>query len=190
MARNAPKGFPWIGGQNAEATFQFTFRFQTGQTKQTLFCIGAEDQSYTTGWLTSSTHWRLHHLVVSIQTAESRLNSSSIVVTRDEPGGSEHRDNDLHHYAKDYNFRDGEDYSIFISRAGMNYGEQPGSALTIAIFNHTLHEPDGTGINGWKLWPHDANVSQIKQEGFYGASYSGDARNEIMWALAVKRVTS
>lgn len=188
MARNAPKEFPWIGSQHQEATFQFTFRFQTGVASQTLFCIGAEQQHYHTG-LGNSDHYRLHHLVVSIQTPLNHdapeNNTYSIVVTRDEPGGGHHRDNDLKHVALDYNFRDGEDYSVFISRCGMNHGAAPGSALSIAIFNHTLHtlgsSGSSPGVNGWKIWPHDATVSEVLIENFYGGNYSGDARNQVMW---------
>jgi hypothetical protein len=193
MARNAPKEFPWIGNSFQECCFQFTFRYVAGGNPQVLFCIGAEAQRYQTGsgWTGHHTHWRLHHLVVSIQSALNNSapesNTSSIVVTRDEPGGSNHRDDDLYHSALDYNFRDGEDYTIFISRCGILHGYQPGSALSIAIFNHTLHQPDGTGINGWKLWPHDANASQVVWQNYYGLNYAGSARNKIMWGACRKQ---
>jgi len=180
-SRGAPQEFPWIGGAGSECTFQFSFRFldDAPGTNQTLFCIGAEDQFYETG-LFDSDHWRLHHLVVSIQGPEARPgNQFSIVVCRDAPGGSNHRDDDLHHWAQDYNFLDGNDYSVFISRCGYNYGAASGADLSIAIFNHTAHDPGVT--NGWKMWPHDADASQIINENFWGSGYVGSARDQIMW---------
>ena len=190
LALNSPKEFPWIGNTFQECTFQFTFRYQAGGGNQTLFCIGATSQSYETGsWASGhNTHYRLHHIVVSIQTPlDNVANTTSIVVTRDEPAGSKHRDDDLHHRAADYNFVDGNDYTIFISRCGSLYGYQPGSALSLAIFNHTQ---DSASTNGWALWPHVGAGTQVIWTNYYGVSYTGSARNKIMWGCCRKQGTN
>lgn len=174
MARNAPKQFPWIGNNSQECCFQFTFRFKpTGP--QTLFTIGAESQRYTTGWVSSNTHWRLHHLVVSLQwPGTPGTNRHSVVVTRDLPSGSNHRDNDLKHWAKDVTLVNGHDYTLFLSRAGTLYGNAPGADLTLAVYDHTDDE--------WENFPGEpAGTVQIANENFWGSSYSGSARDQVMW---------
>jgi hypothetical protein len=93
MARNSPKTFPWIGERNRECCFQFSFRFSSATTgsggmNQCLFSIGSDDQKYETGSLFSNTHWKLNHLVVSIQTPGPGAGNRSIVITRDDPQGS------------------------------------------------------------------------------------------------------
>jgi len=95
-ADNFPQHFPWIGAQGQESSFQFTFRYHDGADYQVLFGVGARDQHYTTGWLSSSDHWHLNHLVVSIQPPLDAVgNTHSLVVCRDDPDGSAHRDDDL-----------------------------------------------------------------------------------------------
>lgn len=187
-ANNDPKRFPWIGASSTEACTQFTFRYHRpdapNTTNQNLYTIGTKSQKYKTGAFNTNTHYKLNHLVVSIQLPFSAANDASIVVCRDRPSGSNHRDNDLTQYDIDYNFVDGHDYTVFVSRAGSLYGSAKGADLTIAIFNHTLDGTDdglGGTYDGWKLWPHDSDVSQILVKGFYGQNYSGDARDEVMW---------
>lgn len=198
-ADHFPKTFPYIGQNFREACTQFSFRYAAvpdGEEKtQILYGVGARSQKYKTGAFNTSTHYRLNHLIVSIQAAGTVGNTTSICVCRDAPAGSSHRDDDLEIYGIDYNFQDGHDYTVFVSRAGSLYGESTGSALTIAVFNHTLDgTPDGGGgtYNGWKLWPHDSDVSQILVKQFYGTNYAGSSRDDVMWGamnVAKKRAT-
>ena len=179
-ANHSPKEFPWIGANAQECCFQFTFRYKDDTNSsdpgyQALFMIGAKGQKYKTGWISSNTHWKLHHLVVSIQPpATIGSNRHSIVVTRDLPSGSHHRDDDLKHWAKDVTLLDGHDYTIFVSRGGSLYGNAPGADLTLALYDHTDDE--------WENYPGEpAGTVQIANEGFWGSSYSGSARDEVVW---------
>jgi hypothetical protein len=182
-ALNAPKEFPWFEGQNHESCIQFTFRYVSGADYQVLFSIGKGKQRYETGAF-GNTHWHLHTLVVSIQPPESLTNDASIVVCVADPA-SGHRDNSYKQWAHDYNFQDGHDYTIFVSRAGSLYGSQPGADLTTAIFNHTLHDTDdglGGTYDGWKLWPDEpSDTALILRSNFFGPTYSGNGYEEIMW---------
>jgi hypothetical protein len=186
MGRNSPETFPWAGRRHQECCFQFTFRYQEGANQegrlQTLFCVGSQSQRYKTGSFGGNTHWNLHTLVVSIQPGE--VENTSLVVCRDAPSGSHHRDDDLFASGFDYNFIDGHDYTVFVHRGGSLYGgAAPGSVLAASIFNHTLDgTPDGSGgtYDGWALWP-DAGVTQRLQTNFWGQSYSGVASRHVMW---------
>jgi len=183
-----PYMFPWIGASNQECCFQFAFRFDSSVNYQTLFGIGTRDQLYDTGGFPHSNHhYKLNHLVVSIQPAlDVAANTYSIVVCRDAPSGSHHRDNDLHHEAFDYEFLDNNDYSVFIRRAGSLIGSNEGSDLVIHIYNHTLDgTSDGGGglYDGWALWP-TAGDTQTTQPGFWGDGYNGDANDEVMWGFS------
>lgn len=182
-ALNKPKEFPWIGAQAQECCFQFTFRYKGESVDhQVLFGIGAEDQKYRTGWDGfKNTHWRLNHLVVSIQPPETVGDSTrkSIVVTRDLPSGSNHRDNDLKHWAKDVTLNNDHDYTIFVSRGGSLYGHAPGADLTVAIYDHT----DET----WEVWPGEpSGTVQILNIDFWGSYYAGSARDKVMWGTSRK----
>jgi hypothetical protein len=186
MGKNTPKTFPWIGRRHQECCFQFTFRYQEGANqegrKQTLFCVGSQGQRYKTGSFGGNTHWNLHSLVVSIQPGE--VENTSLVVCRDAPSGSHHRDDDLFADSFDYVFIDGHDYTVFVHRGGSLYnGAAPGSVLAASIFNHTLDgTSDGSGgtYDGWALWP-DAGVTQRLKTNFWGQSYSGVASANVMW---------
>ena len=182
-ALNEPKEFPWFEGQNKESCIQFTFRYAAGADYQVLFSIGKGKQRYETGMF-GNTHWHLHSLVVSIQPPESLLNDASIVVCVADPATG-HRDDSYKQWAHDYDFQDGHDYTIFVSRGGSFYGAQPGSDLSVAIYNHTLHgQDDGLGgtYDGWKLWPDEVSgPSLIVRSNFFGPTYSGNGYDEIMW---------
>ncbi len=199
MARNEPKEFPWIGKKNQECCFQFSFRFKapTGSageashwTHQTLFGIGPEGQHYKSGGYPKKTRWRLSHLVVSIQPPEVAANGYSIVVCRDDPRGSNHRDDDLIATSFDYNFVDDNDYTIFVSRGGTHFGPGGGTAgehLAVCIFNHTI---DGTTVegavqDGWAQWPGSTAAQRIKTN-FWGSNYSGNAFDQVMWGACRK----
>lgn len=178
MADHNPYEFAAIGNSGQEAVFQFCFRYDSSQAYQTLFGVGARDQHYHTGG--NSHHWRLNHLVVSIQPPLIVANNHSIVVCRDNPHGSNHRDNDLTHHAVDYDFQDGHDYCVIVRRAGLNVdgGYPAGSVLVISVFNKTLND---SGSNGWALWPGAAGVTEKRKFNFWPSNYNGDARNHVMW---------
>ena len=180
--------FPWIGGTANEATFQFSFRFQTGQTNQCLFCIGAKNQHYETGNSVTghSDHYRLHHLVVSIQHASTGARTHSIVVCRDKPSGSNHHDDELRHYAHDYDFIDGNDYTIFVMRGGIDWGRPSGADLRIVIFNHTVDEAGGNGWIQASHWPEP----YLTITNFWGTGYNGSARDYVMWGCCRKEGSS
>ena len=178
MARNAPKEFPWIGAQNQECCFQFSFRWNSAIASQTLFGIGAEDQKYKTGWLTTQTHWRLNHLCVSLQTPADVANAGSLVITRDDPMGSNHRDNELQHAAFDVNLIADNDFTVFVSRGGTLWGNAPGADLSVALYNHTTD-------NWFNFADHALDVQRIVAD-FWGSSYSGAARDKVMWGACRK----
>ncbi len=179
LAHNKPQQFPWIGQQNREACFQFTFRFSskttgTGGMNQCLFSVGADAQKYDTGWLTSNTHWKLNHLVVSIQTPGPGTGNRSIVVTRDAPAGSHNRDDDLKHTWFNCDLTDQHDYTIFVRRGGSLWQASPGADLVVMLYDHT----DDT----WENWSDVAagTTSRINTN-FWGAAYSGNAHDEVKW---------
>lgn len=178
-ALNNPKQFPWIGQRNRECCFQFTFRFanvstSTGGISQCLFSIGAQDQKYKTGSISSQTHYRLHHLVVSIQNRGPGNGNRSIVVTRDAPSGSHNRDDDLWHTAFNCNLVDQHDYSLFVRRGGSLWGNSPGADLVVMLYDHT----SGT----WENWADvQAGTTSRIYTNFWGAGYSGNARDKVTW---------
>ena len=194
LADNAPKTFPWIGQPNRECCFQFTFRYSSESSAtgvdmpssehQTLFGIGARDQRYKSGGVFSdSTHWRLHHLVVSIQMPGPGSGNASIVVCRDLPSGSNHRDNDLLHTWFNVTLTDQHDYSLFVRRAGSLWGTPTGADLVVMLYDHT----DDT----WENWPNTATgTTAVTVEDFWGPNYSGDARDEVVWGGIRKEGTA
>lgn len=176
VATNNPASFPWIGQAQQECCFQFAFRFDgsSNNGQQILFGIGAPDQHYETGWFNND-HYRLNHLIVSIQHAESRFRTHSLAVCRDNPTGSNHRDNDLVYTSVDFDFIDGRDYSVFVRR-GSEGTEPQGTSLILHIYDHTAAK---AGQNGWAQWP-DGNTQQ-KVADFWPVGYSGDAWDRVTW---------
>ena len=179
MARNNPKTFPWIGERSRECCFQFSFRFSsantgTGGVNQCLFSIGSDDQKYETGWLTSNTHWKLNHLVVSIQTPGPGAGNRSIVITRDDPQGDHHRDDDLKHTWFNCDLTDQHDYTIFVRRGGSLWSASPGADLVVMLYDHT----DDT----WENWSGvTAGTTAVTQSNFWGAAYSGSGVDNVRW---------
>ena len=174
FADHTPYNFPWIGGQGAESTFQLTFRYfydaaDSNTEYQILFGIGARNQHKD-----GSPKWRLNHLLISIQPPENVSNDHSLVITRDDAySGSGHYNDALKHWSKDYDFVSGNDYTIFVSRGGANYGSAPGADLLVAIYDHTAES--------WNEWPHSATATQLVNTDFWGANYTGKARDEVVW---------
>lgn len=166
---NDPKTFPEIGQRSQESTMQFTFRYNGGTSNQSLFTIGSRNQRYHTGSVRRRTHWRCHILAVSIQQVGLN-NQMGIVVCRQDGG----RDDALHHFSQPYNWVDGHDYSVFVSRCGSSEGRQRGSDLRIMIYDHTLDR--------WDLWPSmPSGTTQITNINFFGPTFTHPNFADVMW---------
>jgi len=186
MSDEAPYTFPWIGQGTQECCFQFAFRYDSSADYQVLFGIGAKDQHYTTGWLVSNDHYKLNHLVVSIQPPLVGGNNHSLVVCRDAPSGSKKRDNDLTEFAWDYDFQDTHDYCVIVRRAGTNFASGTGEDLAVSIYNNTLDGTDngaGGTYDGWRLWPSSTDAEKLKPN-FWGPTYAGVANDQVMWGAS------
>ena len=180
-AMNSPKQFPWIGLKGQECCFQFSFRFKNASGNgQVLFGVGAPDQHYETGsgWTGHHDHYRLNHLVVSIQYPLDASNTHSLAVCRDKPSGSDHRDDDLKYWSMDYNFIEGRDYTVIVRRCGSLYDRPSGADLHVSIYDHTASD--------WTLWPGtgQGDAVEIVGENFWSSSYSGDAHDHVMWGTS------
>ena len=180
---NAGEQFPWLAQNQRECCFQFAFRYSHFAGHQILFRVGANDQHYETGG--GSDHYRLNQLVVSVQPATdypgAQPGDNLLVVCRDAPSGSNHRDNDLYQQAFLYNFQDGHDYCVFVRRAGNYVGQPTGSSLRVHVYDHTVEQAGG---DGW-AWTDGSGDTEKVFNNFWGVGYSGahPGRRHVAWGM-------
>ena len=187
-----PVDFPWLGDKFQESCFQFTFRYKydASNINQVLFTVGPRDQHWDKSNLFGKkNYWRNQQLIVSIQTPEDAIsNTTSIVIGRAQEGENKVVGSvpptGLVMWSKDYNFVDGDDYTVFVRRGGSIWGSPAGADLAVAIFNHSKDgTPAGGGgtIDGWKLWPHDPAADEVFYTNFWGTNFSHTTATRVLW---------